>query len=109
VPIVPNGILLPNAGQTVLQEAGVYYINFIAYVAGVLPNVSINLNGVPVPGGTVGTLAASNEVEISALVEVTESNIPATITISNNSFATISFPVLAPGSIVSALTIIRLS
>jgi len=78
-------------------------------VAGVLPNVSINLNGVPVPGGTVGTLAASNEVEISALVEVTEPNLPGTITISNNSFATISFPVLAPGSIVSALTIVKLS
>jgi hypothetical protein len=109
VPAVPNDILLPNTTDTVLTEAGYYEVSFIAYVVGALASVSINLNSVAVPGGTAGSLAASNEVEISAIVEVLEGSLPATITISNNSFATIGFPVLAPGSIVTSLRVIKLS
>jgi hypothetical protein len=106
---MPTGILLPNATETVLTEPGFYQVSFVAYIIGALSSVSINLNGTPVPGGTAGALAATNEIEISAIVEVCEEEVPATITISNNSFASISFPILAPGSVVATLTILKLS
>jgi hypothetical protein len=109
VPANPTGIALPNATETVLLEAGFYEITFRAYVIGALTSISINLNGTPVPGGTSGALAASNIIEVAAIVEVEADDLPATITISNNSFATIGFPVLAPGSVVTALIIKKLS
>jgi hypothetical protein len=107
VPAVPRGFSLPNSTDTTLLETGVYQVTFETNVVGALTSVSINLNGNPVPGGTAGALAATNEIDITALVEVTSA--PSTITVSNNSFVTIGFPVLAPGSVISSLTILKLS
>ncbi|BCK00372.1 hypothetical protein bsdcttw_34120 [Anaerocolumna chitinilytica] len=80
---------------------------FEANVLGTLTSVSINLNGTPVPGGTTGDTATTIRVEITAIVEVT--TVPATITVTNDSFISITFPDLAPGSVVAALTILKLS
>lgn len=106
VPAVPTGITLPNAVETILNEPGFYLVSFTADVIGALTSISINLNGTPVPGGTAGAFAATNIIEISAIVEVTQA--PAVLTICNNSFATIGFPILAPGSVVSSLYILKL-
>jgi hypothetical protein len=46
-------------------------------------------------------------VEITAIVQVT--TVPATITVTNDSFISITFPDLAPGSVVASLTILKLS
>ncbi len=109
VPTVPNGITMPNDTETVLSEAGYYEISFRAYVIGALTSISINVNGAPVPGGTAGTLATTDVVEIDAIIEIEKRDAPATITISNNSFATIGFSTLPPGSIVTSLIIKKLS
>jgi hypothetical protein len=109
VPTVPTGITLPNATETVLSEVGYYEISFTAYVLGALTSISINLNGLPVPGGTAGIIATTDQIVTSAIVQVVAANLPARITVSNNSFATIGFPILAPGSVVTTLTIKKLS
>jgi hypothetical protein len=109
VPKVPTGITLPNATDTVLSEAGCYEISFRANVIGSLTSISINRNGTPIPGGTEGAVSGTNEIKITAFVEINESNTPATITISNNSFSTIGFPTLPPGSVAASLIIKKLS
>jgi hypothetical protein len=107
VPAVPNGIIIPNTTETILTEPGFYLITFEANIVGALTSVSINLNGVAVPGGTAGALAATNEIDITAIVQVTST--PAYISVSNNSFVTIGFPSFVPGSVISSLTILKLS
>jgi hypothetical protein len=106
VPATPTGIILPNATETVLTEGGFYEVSFVAYVIGALTSVSINLNGAPVPGGTAGGLAATNIVQIEAIIEADPGDV---LTISNNSFTTIGFPCLAPGCVIASLTVLRLS
>ncbi len=108
IPATPTGITLPNAKETILTENGCYLVSFTADVIGALTSISINLNGAPVVGGTAGAFAATNIIEISAIVEVT-GNTPAILTVTNDSFATIGFPLLAHGSVVASLYILKLS
>ena len=107
VPAVPSGFTLPNATETIINQPGLYLVSFTADVIGALTSVSINLNGTPVPGGTAGAIAATNIIQISAIVEV--GTAPAVLTVSNDSFATIGFPILAHGSVVSSLYILKLA
>ncbi|MHB8130337.1 MAG: hypothetical protein ACYDEX_15195 [Mobilitalea sp.] len=109
IPAVPNGIRLASSTNTVLTEVGFYEVTFMAYVLGALTSISINLNGVRVPGGTAGIIATTDQIAISAIVQVVAANLPATITISNNSLATIGIPILPLGSVVATLTIKKLS
>ena len=107
VPANPNGIILTSATQTTLTETGFYEVTFFASIIGVLSSVSINVNGVPVPGGTIGSLLDTNLIYISAIVNVT--TVPATITVSNNSLLTIQFLTLPSGSVTNGLIIKKLS
>ena len=109
IPAVPNGIRLESSTNTVLTEVGFYEVTFMAYVLGALTSISINLNGARVPGGTAGIIATTDQIAISAIVQVVAANLPATITISNNSLATIGIPILPLGSVVTTLTIKKLS
>lgn len=107
MPEDPNGFTLPNNSDTIINEPGLYLVSFTADVIGALTSVSINLNGTPVPGGTAGAFAATNVIEITALVEVKEPE--SVLTVTNDSFSTIGFPILAHGSVVASLYILKVA
>ena len=109
IPALPNGIILASSTNTVLTEVGFYEVSFTGYVLGALTSISINLNGLRVPGGTAGIIASTDQIMISAIVQVVSANLPATITVSNNSVATIGFQILSQGSVITSLTIKKLS
>ncbi len=107
VPNNPNGIINTSGTVTTLARPGYYEVNFYATIIGVFASVSINLNGSPVTGGTLGAIIDTNLIEINAIVYVPTAN--SVLTISNNSLFAIRFVTLPHGGVTSGLIIKKLS